>query len=64
MEKIFAPLSQTQLGIYFECLRMNDKLAYNRHFLFTLDNSIELNKLARAIEKAVNAHPYMFVTNF
>ena len=56
-----APLSQTQLGIYFECLRMNDKSAYNIHTLFTLDNSIDMEKLARAIEKAVAAHPYMFV---
>ena len=56
-----APLSQTQLGIYFECLRMNDTLAYNIHTLFTPDNSTDMEKLARAIEKAVAAHPYMFV---
>ena len=62
MEKKTAPLSQTQLGIYFECLRMDDKLAYNRHFLFTLDDSIDMDRLAGAIEKAVAAHPYMNAT--
>ena len=61
MDKKTAPLSQTQLGIYFECLRMNDKLAYNRHFLYTLDSSIDMDRLAAAIEKAAAAHPYMNV---
>ena len=52
-----APLSQTQLGIYFDCLNMPEKTAYNGHFLLKLDNSIDLNLLARAIEKTVAAHP-------
>ena len=61
MQQKSAPLSQTQLGIYFECMRMNDKLAYNRHYLFTLDNSIDMERLAGAIERVVAAHPYINV---
>ncbi len=53
-----APLSQTQLGIYLDSQEAG---AYNGHFLLTLDNEIDMDKLARAIEKAVAAHPAIFV---
>ena len=54
------PLSQTQLGMYFESVRMGG-CAYNRHYLYTLDKSLDMERLARAIEKTVQAHPYMEV---
>ena len=54
------PLSQTQLGIYFESVRMGG-CAYNRHYLYTLDKSLDMERLAKAIEKTVQAHPYMEV---
>lgn len=61
MTKKIAPLSQTQWGIYLDCLRMVDAGAYNGHFLLTLDAGIDLNRLAAAIEKSVAAHPSIFV---
>ncbi len=54
------PLSQTQLGIYFESMRMSG-CVYNNHFLYTLDKSLDMERLARAVEKTVQAHPYMEV---
>ena len=54
------PLSQTQSGIYFESVRMGGS-AYNRHYLYTLDKSLDMERLAKAIEKTVQAHPYMEV---
>lgn len=56
-----APLSQTQLGIYFDCLNTQDTGAYNVHRILTLDSSVDMNRLAKAIEKAVAAHPAIFV---
>ncbi|MBQ9897067.1 MAG: hypothetical protein IJM40_07130 [Synergistaceae bacterium] len=56
----FVPLSQTQLGIYLDCVRRGEG-AYNGHFLYTLDNNIDMKRLAAAIDKAVAAHPYMNV---
>ena len=56
MKKI-APLSQTQLGIYLDCTEAG---TYNGHFLLTLDDSMDMQRLARAIEKAVAAHPSIF----
>lgn len=52
-EKI-APLSQTQLGIYFDCLNMA-ATAYNMHTLIELDAAVDMNRLAAAIEKVVAA---------
>ena len=56
----FVSLSQTQLGIYLDCVRRG-KGTYNSHFLYTLDNDIDMKRLAAAFEKAVAAHPYMNV---
>ena len=55
MTKKSAPLSQTQLGIYFDC--MQDASAYNVHRILTLDAGIDLHRFAAAIDKAVAAHP-------
>ncbi|MBQ7559524.1 MAG: AMP-binding protein, partial [Synergistaceae bacterium] len=56
----FVPLSQTQLGIYLDCVRRG-KGTYDSHYLYTLDNGIDMKRLAAAIEKTVAAHPYMNV---
>ena len=60
MAKNNVPLSQTQSGIYFESVKMGDG-TYDLHFLYTLDNSIDMERLARSIEKVVQAHPSMEV---
>ena len=41
MIKKSAPLSQTQLGIYFDC--MQEASAYNVHRILTLDADIDLH---------------------
>ncbi|MBO4400577.1 MAG: amino acid adenylation domain-containing protein [Selenomonadaceae bacterium] len=58
MAKKTAPLSQTQLGIYLDS---QEACAYNGYFLLTLSDEIDMNRLARVIEKAVAAHPAIFV---
>ncbi len=55
--KKFAPLSQTQMGIYLDCTEPG---TYNGHFLLMLDDGIDMNRLATAIEKATAAHPSIF----
>lgn len=40
---------------------MQEAGAYNVHRILTLDNGIDLNRLAAALEKAVAAHPSLFV---
>ena len=53
------PLSQTQLGIYVECMPQQGKTLYNNAMLFKLANDIDTNRLARACEAVVEAHPYI-----
>ena len=40
---------------------MNNKSAYNTYVLVNVDKSIDMEQLARAVEKAVKVHPCMFV---
>ncbi len=60
MKNNSVPLSQTQLGIYLECLCMG-KGAYNRHYLYVIDDRIDRKKLAAAFEETIKANPSMNV---
>ena len=53
------PLSQTQLGIYVECMSEQGNTLYNNAILFKLTDDIDTNRLARACEAVVEAHPYI-----
>ncbi|MCH5229033.1 MAG: amino acid adenylation domain-containing protein [Muribaculaceae bacterium] len=55
------PLTQTQAGIYAESMSRQGEASYNIPQLFKLDISVDLNKLAHAIEKVVEAHPFLKV---
>ena len=52
-------LSQTQLGIYVECMSQQGRALYNNAMLFKLADDIDTNRLARACEAVVEAHPYI-----
>ena len=52
-------LSQTQLGIYAESMAHQGEPSYNNPLLLKLDASIDADKLAKAIEMAVEAHPFI-----
>lgn len=52
------PLTQTQMGIYIDCMRVG-KEAYNVPLLFKIPKTIDINKLKIAINKAVHAHKSM-----
>ena len=54
------PLSKTQYGIYAECVGHDGEPCYNLPYLYILDNSLDAERLCRAIEEAVKAHPTLF----
>ena len=58
--KAFAPLSKTQYGIYVECVQHLGEYCYNITYLYTLDGSLDEEKLKTAIESVVVAHPTLF----
>ena len=56
------PLTQTQNGVFVECAANPESTIYNIPFLFRLGENVDLQRLKRAIEKAVEAHPYIKTT--
>ena len=58
--KNIAPLSQSQLGIYAECVHHVNEVFYNLPFLYVFDGSIDADRLCSAIEATIQAHPTFF----
>ena len=53
------PLSQTQAGIFAECMANQGVAMYNIPQLFRLSDSVDLTKLAKSMEKVIEAHPFV-----
>ncbi len=58
------PLTQTQLGIFMECMSKPDTTVYNMPMLFRLGKGVKPSLLAEAVKSAINAHPYLKTTLF
>ena len=58
--KTSAPLTKTQYGLYVECLNHPGEPCYDVPFLYVLDGSLDEDRLRKAIETAVAAHPTLF----
>ena len=54
-----APLTQTQLGIYVESMARPHEPSYNNPVLLRLDPSLDEERLARALEAAIDAHSFV-----
>ncbi len=57
---ITSSLSKSQYGIYVECANNADKACYNIPYCYTLDGSLNAERLRLAIETAIKAHPTLF----
>ena len=55
-----APLSKSQYGLYVECLNHPGEPCYDVPFLYVLDGSLDEERLRKAVETAVAAHPTLF----
>ena len=53
------PLTNTQEGIFIECTANMGSTIYNIPYLLKLDKKVDLDRLAAAIDSAVEAHPYL-----
>ena len=58
--KTSAPLSKVQYGLYVECVEHQGEACYNLPYLYVLDGSLDEERLRKAIETAVAAHPTLF----
>ena len=53
------PLTKTQEGIFVECISRPETTVYNIPFLFKLSSAIDTDRLRKAVETALSAHPYV-----
>ncbi|MCH5187399.1 MAG: amino acid adenylation domain-containing protein, partial [Oscillospiraceae bacterium] len=58
------PLTNTQAGVFIDCTANMGTTVYNIPYLFKLDQTVDLGKLKNAIERTVDAHPYLKVQLF
>jgi amino acid adenylation domain-containing protein len=58
--KTSAPLTKTQYGLYVECVNHPEEPYYDVPFFYILDGSLDEERLRKAIETAVSAHPTLF----
>ncbi len=55
-----APLSKSQYGIYAECAAHEGEVYYNLPYIYVLDKSLDVERLIKAVEATVKAHPTLF----
>lgn len=58
------PLTNTQEGIFIECTANMGSTIYNIPYLLKLDKKVDLDRLAKAIDSTVEAHPYLKIRLF
>ena len=58
--KTIATLSKVQYGLYAECVAHQGEACYNIPYLYTLNGSLDAERLCKAVEAAVAAHPTLF----
>ena len=58
------PLSETQNGILVECISKPESTLYNIPYLFKLSDRIDPERLKKACEATVEAHPYLKIKLF
>ena len=55
----YYPLTSNQLGVYFDCMKNPESLAYNLPKRMKFDKNIDPERLKRAIINAIDKHPYL-----
>ena len=58
------PVTQTQMGIYIECVSDPGSVTYNIPVLIRLSDRLDPDRLLSAIRTALDAHPYVKTTLF
>lgn len=55
------PLSYSQLGIYYECMKNPTKTTYNVPFILRYPKEIAVNSIADAVNKIIELNPYLSI---
>ncbi|MEE1116970.1 non-ribosomal peptide synthetase, partial [Methanosphaera sp.] len=55
----YYPLTPNQLGVYFDCMKNPESLAYNLPKMIRFSHEIDSDKLKSSIITSINNHPYL-----
>ena len=55
----YFPLTENQLGVYYECMQSPDEIRYTLPIVLRFDSDVDAEKLRQSIIKTVEAHPYI-----
>ena len=55
----YYPLTENQMGIYYECIQSGDVAQYNLPSIIRFDGEIDADRLSEAIIKTIEAYPYL-----
>jgi len=53
------PLTRSQMGIYVTCANTQEEGNYNIDMLYKLDEDVNIERLIQALDKVIEAHPYV-----
>ena len=55
----YFPLTENQLGIYYECMQSPGEVKYTMPAVARFDRKIDAEKLKESISRVIDAHPYL-----
>ena len=55
----YFPLTENQLGVYYECMRNPDEIKYTMPTVIRFNSDVNSDKLKEAVIKTIEAHPYI-----
>ena len=53
------PLSQSQLGVYYDCMKRPEETIYNIPIMLKLSEAVDSKRLADAARAVIKAHPFL-----
>ncbi len=58
-DMVYYPLTENQMGIYYECIQSGDVAQYNLPSVIRFGSEIDADRLSDAIIKTIEAYPYL-----
>jgi amino acid adenylation domain-containing protein/thioester reductase-like protein len=58
-DMVYYPLTENQMGIYYECIQSGDVAQYNLPSVIRFGSEIDADRLRDAIIKTIEAYPYL-----
>ena len=58
-DREYYPLTENQMGIYYECIQSDDVPQYNIPSIIRFGSEIDANKLKEAIIKVIDSYPFL-----